>query len=258
MLNRAMLDSTYAHLQEYQTRLTTLIAALAAFLEEVPSTVAASTEAAVQTTAGVLGRALAAAPGQTSTGTTTPFTAQTVTGAAAVTGQSTRQTTRATAKTPVAASKASSTLQDARAGILAELARKNVALRPSDLVETTGVSVTTFRKALAALEEAGHVTVTGATISRRVTLTDRGRAALAAPTTVRPGPADADLVAARDKAIKDRLKAGPATFAELLAAMPGTFVSPDAKTAACKAALRRLSLRGDVLDAGDKFKLRAA
>lgn len=255
MLNRATLDSTYAHLQEYQARLTTLIAALAAFLEEVPSTVAATTEAAAPTAGGVLGRAIV---GVTSTGTTTPFTAQTVTAAAAVTGQSTRQTTRATPKTPEAASKASSTLQDTRAGILAELARKNVALRPSDLVETTGVSVTTFRKALPALEEAGHITVTGATISRRVTLTDRGRAALASPTTARPAPADADLVAARDKAIKDRLKAGAATFAELLAAMPGTFVSPDAKAAACKASLRRLSLRGDVLDAGDKFKLRAA
>lgn len=132
--------------------------------------------------------------------------------------------------------------------------------RPGDVVEQLGLSPHTFKRLSTTLEGQGFLTFSGKTISRRVAITDAGRKAASGGRTVasaRP-QSDADLVAARDKAIKDRLKTGPATFDQLLAAMPGEYPSADAKAAALKASLRRLTLRSEVLDAGNQFKLRAA
>lgn len=238
MLNRTDLESTYAHLLDYQTRLSTLIGALAAFLQVDPATIA---HAAVAEVAAAATAPIAAPP---------PV--------------ATRRQASPAPKTSTPRAVTANTVQATGQRILAALAKQGSAARPGDLVDATGVSAATFRQALAVLEKAGQVSVTGATISRRVTLTDRGRAALSATPSATPSAAtaqaavtDAEVVAARDKAIKERLKAGPATFAQLLQALPGEFPSSDAKVSALKASLRRLTLRSEVIDVADKFKLAA-
>src|ERR1051326_2001285 len=51
---------------------------------------------------------------------------------------------------------------------------------------------------------------------------------------------------ARDRAILDRLKAGPASFEQLAAALPGEFASSWARESACRSAVLRLKAKGQL------------
>ena len=61
---------------------------------------------------------------------------------------------------------------------------------------------------------------------------------------------------ARDYAIRRRLKQGDATFGELLEVMPIEVDLTDQERAlACQRAIRRLVIKKEIFDVGDKWRL---
>jgi hypothetical protein len=57
-------------------------------------------------------------------------------------------------------------------------------------------------------------------------------------------PEEAQL---RDRALLDLLQFGPANFERLVSVMPGTFLSDEARTSACRLALLRMKVKGTVV-----------
>lgn len=246
-MNRILLQSIHDDLVTYRDKVAAVIAAIAAFLE-VPVPGAPST----------------------TTSTSTPLTvvppSPTVTTAGRG-GRTVKKPSVASLKTRTAGA-TNTPASDDQAAILRAL-RATSPQRPVDLVDSVKLSAHRFKMAVQALERQGLVTITGATLSRRIALTTKGGQTAAAPA---PAPAAAAAkptadappsvtaqVEARDKAMKARLRQGPATFDQLVQAMPDeAWASDEAKRAACKASLRRLSLRNEIADVGEKFKLVAA
>jgi hypothetical protein len=82
---------------------------------------------------------------------------------------------------------------------------------------------------------------------------ERERPAAPAPATPTPSPAYAPAAAAvapqiaeRDRAILDRLKAGPASFEQLMDALPGEFESKWVREKACRSAVLRMKTKGQL------------
>lgn len=131
--------------------------------------------------------------------------------------------------------------------VLAAL-RKESPLSPGELATRTNLLPLRCRRAIAALEHAGLVTVTGATANRKVTLSGTGR-------TVTPAPSGqtspAAIGVAIDAAVLKRVAEGRATFDELLQVLPADAgADAQAKREALNRSLRRLSLKRAVVDVG--------
>jgi hypothetical protein len=75
---------------------------------------------------------------------------------------------------------------------------------------------------------------------------DRERPAPARTAPAPAAPSVAPEVAARDRAILDRLKTGPASFEQLVAALPGEFDHEQAREKACRSAVLRMKLKGQL------------
>lgn len=150
-------------------------------------------------------------------------------------------------------------LPDASLGdrILAVLRDKG-SMRPSDLASVVDLTVPNLRYHVNRFIDRGLVEASGATMNRRFSITLKGTKASTAATTKPPvngngAPPAAPTVSsvadveARDRAILTRLRQGRATFAELRAVV--------SDEAALKNALRRLTLKKQILDVGDRFQL---
>jgi DNA-binding MarR family transcriptional regulator len=211
-MNRTVLESAHGELLTYREKLTTAIDALGAFLD-LPSVLTVVAPAAAPSVA----------------------VPDVHTGPRRTTSQTDRP-----AKPAARTRTASSSGEGQR--ILEALAKASPQ-RPSVLMEALELSPHTFKKATATLEEQALLEFSGKTINRQVAITDKGRKAITrtASTELARPQSDAEVVAARDAAIKARLKTGPATFEQLLATLPGDFASADAKASALKASLRRLT-----------------
>lgn len=244
-MNRILLQSIHDDLVTYREKVAAVIAALAAFLEMPP-------------------------PGasSTTTSTSTPLTVVPPSPTVTTAGRGGRTVKKPSVSglKPRTVGAPSTPASDDQAAILRAL-RATSPQRPVDLVDHVKLSAHRFKMAVQALERQGLVTITGATLSRRIALTAKGGQTAAAPAPVPPAakptadapPSATAQVEARDKAMKARLRQGPATFDQLVQAMPDeAWVSDEAKRAACKASLRRLSLRNEIADVGEKFKLVAA
>jgi DNA-binding Lrp family transcriptional regulator len=144
---------------------------------------------------------------------------------------------------------------------------------PAIMAKHFEMSVAGLRTRLQILESAGSIVITGTTNSRRVLLPPAAHVAPApmptAPTpnrqTTAPSPLmpaasspstalSSDAAEAIDAAIKARLRNGKASRDELLRSMPST-VPDAAKHEVLHRALRRLTLKKQIFDVGDKFQL---
>lgn len=133
-------------------------------------------------------------------------------------------------------------------------------IAPKVLAGLFAVTSETVRARLRALEQQGLVRCTGTTTRRRVWLASHAPATAPPPADV-PPPAPATLpvdspeaVQRRDAAILARLARGRATLDDLVAALPDD-VDAATRQTLCRRALRRLSVRGQVVDVGLHFQL---
>lgn len=238
-MNRSLLESAYHDLVTYRDQMTAVIDTMGAFLKLQPASLAVQAPpaaAAVPTPAPEP----AAAPVRTEGPTTTA-----------------QKQKLAKAATSTSGTASTAAVEQRILGALTVTSPQ----RPGDLVETLGLGAHVFKLVSTTLEERGLVTVSGKPVNRRIAITEQGRRAFHSAAGSAPSrpQSEADVVAARDKAVRDHLKInGPSKFDQILLLFPGTFPSEDAKRAALKASLRRLILRSEVIDAGEVFKLRVA
>lgn len=132
--------------------------------------------------------------------------------------------------------------------------RERGPIAPRALAAALGVEFHTLRLRLASLLKAGRLTASGATSNRVYAVAPDPSTPAAAPLRV-PAPSSHEAVEARDRAILAHLAKGDADFAQLLAAMPDEGLAAAEREIALKSALRRLTLRGRVMDVGAKFRL---
>ncbi len=137
--------------------------------------------------------------------------------------------------------------------------REKSPLTPRELQAKTKVARHVLRRAVNTLAAQGSLVVTGATMNRQIALKGKpsapassGNGHAAAPS---PTPAAAVMVEARNLALKMRVKQGPATFAQLLEAMPEERdLDANQSREACMRTIRRLMIKNEIREVGDTYR----